>query len=76
VSLADSAGLSKKALVACLESPDTRAKVQTDAEGAARSGASSTPAFYIEGGLVEGALPLPMFRQILDSIYAVKQKKQ
>jgi len=76
VSLADSAGLSKKALVACLEAPDTRAKVQTDAEGAARSGASSTPAFYIEGGLVEGALPLPMFRQILDSIYAVKQKKQ
>lgn len=75
VSLADSAGLSKKALVACLESPDTRAKVQTDAEGAARSGASSTPAFYIEGGLVEGALPLPMFRQILDSIYAVKRKK-
>jgi protein-disulfide isomerase len=76
VSLADSAGLSKKALVACLQSPDTRSKVQADAEGAARSGASSTPSFYIEGGLVQGALPLPLFRQVLDSIYAVKQKKQ
>jgi protein-disulfide isomerase len=76
VSLADSAGLSKKALVACLESPDTRTKVRADAEGAARSGATSTPAFYIEGGLVEGALPLPVFRQILDSVYALKRGKR
>jgi protein-disulfide isomerase len=75
VSLADSAGLSKKVLLACLQSPETRNSVKADAEGAARAGATSTPTFYIEGGLLEGAQPLAVFRQILDSIYAVKSKK-
>jgi protein-disulfide isomerase len=53
VSLADSAGLSKPALLACLQSPETRKSLQAEAEGAQRAGASSTPAFYIEGGLME-----------------------
>jgi protein-disulfide isomerase len=75
VSLADSAGLSKKTLLACLDSPETRSNVKADAEGAARAGASSTPSFYIEGGLLEGAQPLAVFKQILDSIYSVKSKK-
>ena len=72
VSLADSAGLSKKSLLACLQNPETRKTLQAEAEGAQRAGASSTPAFYIEGGLMEGALPLKVFQQILDSVYAVK----
>jgi protein-disulfide isomerase len=72
VSLADSAGLSKKALVACLENPETRKNLQAEAEGAQRAGANSTPAFYIEGGLMEGALPIKVFQQILDSVYAAK----
>lgn len=72
VSLADSASLSKPALLTCLESPDTRNSVRADAEGAARSGATSTPTFYIEGGLLEGAQPLNVFRQVLDSVYSVK----
>jgi len=72
VSLADSAGLSKKALLSCLQNPDTRKSVQAEAEGAQRAGARSTPAFYIEGGLMEGALPLNVFQQILDSVYAAK----
>jgi protein-disulfide isomerase len=72
VSLADSAGLSKKILLACLETPATLNAVQSDAEGAARSGATSTPTFYIEGGLLEGAQPLAVFRQVLDSVYEEK----
>jgi protein-disulfide isomerase len=72
VSLADSAKLSKKAILACLQDPETRKSLQAEAEGAERAGASSTPAFYIEGGLVEGALPLAVFQQILDSVYAAK----
>jgi protein-disulfide isomerase len=72
VSLADSAGLSKPAMLACLEAPETMQAVQADAEGAARSGASSTPTFYIEGALLEGALPLAVFQHVLDSVYAVK----
>jgi protein-disulfide isomerase len=72
VSLADSAGLSKKALLSCLQNPDTRKSLQAEAEGAQRTGASSTPTFYIEGGLMEGALPLSVFQQVLDSVYAAK----
>ena len=72
VSLADSAKLAKPALIACLESPDTRNSVRADAEGAARSGATSTPTFYIEGGLLEGALPVKVFKQVLDSVYGAK----
>jgi protein-disulfide isomerase len=72
VSLADSAGLSKKMLLSCLEQPETRKSLKEEAEGAERAGASSTPAFYIEGGLMEGALPLEVFQQILDSVYTAK----
>jgi protein-disulfide isomerase len=76
VSLADSARLSKKELLACLETPDTRTSVQADAEGAARSGATSTPTFYIEGGLLEGAQPVSVFRQVLDSVLKTKGRDQ
>jgi len=72
LTLADSAKLSKTALLACLQSPSTEDVVRADAQGASRSGASSTPTFYIEGGLLVGAQPLPVFRQVLDSILKAK----
>jgi protein-disulfide isomerase len=72
VSLADSAGLSKKTLLACLEAPETREALKAEAEGSQRSGATSTPTFYIEGGLMEGAVPFDTFKRVLDSIYAGK----
>jgi protein-disulfide isomerase len=72
VSLADSAGLSKPILLGCLQSPETLKEVQADAEGAARSGAGSTPTFYIEGGLLEGSVPVEVFKQVLDSVYAAR----
>src|SRR5881394_2609397 len=62
--LTDSVKLDRKKVLSCLSSPAIRTAVQTDAEGAARSGAQSTPAFYIEGGLLTGAQPLKFFRQI------------
>lgn len=75
VSLADSAGLSRKPLLACLAAPETRQDLQAEAQGAERAGATSTPTFYIEGGLMSGALPVEVFRGVLDSIYAVKAGK-
>jgi protein-disulfide isomerase len=72
VSLADSAGLSKQTILSCLQSPQTIEQVKADAEGATRSGAASTPTFYIEGGLLEGAVPVKVFRQVLDSVYRQK----
>jgi protein-disulfide isomerase len=72
LSLADSAGLSKKTLLACLQAPETEEALRAEAQGSQRSGATSTPTFYIEGGLMEGAVPFAMFKQVLDSVYAVK----
>jgi protein-disulfide isomerase len=74
LSLADSAGLGRDTVLPCLQQGAMRALVKADAEGAARSGAGSTPTFYIEGGLLEGAAPVADFVRILDSIYAAKAK--
>lgn len=70
--LADSAGVARTPLVACLRSGAVRDLVRQDAEGAARSGAQSTPTFYIEGGLLVGAHPIEVFREVLDSIISAK----
>jgi protein-disulfide isomerase len=75
LSLADSAGISRPALLACVKSPSTHDAVRADAEGAERSGASSTPTFYIDGGLLVGAQPLPVFRQVLDSILRTRGER-
>ena len=75
LSLADSAGISKPKLLECVKSPATESEIRSEAEGSERAGASSTPTFYIEGGLLTGAQPLPVFRQVLDSVYATKTRK-
>jgi protein-disulfide isomerase len=72
--LADSARISRKALLACLASPATREEVRSEAEGSERAGASSTPSFYIEGGLMTGAHPVALFRRVLDSVLATKRR--
>ena len=74
LTLADSASLDAKAFQECLSTGATQAVVKSDAESAARSGASSTPSFYIEGGIMPGAQPVAVFRTILDSIVASKAK--
>jgi protein-disulfide isomerase len=70
----DALKLPKPAMTACLQKGETRAQVQADAEGAAKSGARSTPSFYVEGGLMVGVKPPAFFKAVLDSIYAVKAK--
>jgi protein-disulfide isomerase len=75
LSLADSAKIDRKVLASCLDSGAVRAEVKSDAEGAVRSGAHSTPTFYIEGGLLAGAHPVGVFRPILDSIIEARSKK-
>jgi len=73
LSLADSVGIDRTALAECLQSQATLAQIQVDAEGAVRAGATSTPTFYIDGGLLVGAHPVEVFRMVLDSIYDAKQ---
>ncbi len=70
--LADSARISRATLTECVKSSTTNDEVRADAEGANRAGATSTPTFYIEGGLLVGAQPAALFRHLLDSIYVKK----
>lgn len=72
VALADSAGADGAGLLPCLTARATLTEIEADAQRAARSGARSTPTFYIEGGLLRGAAPVAVFRAVLDSIYRVR----
>jgi protein-disulfide isomerase len=75
LSLVDTLRLPKASMTQCLQKAETRREVESDAEGSTRAGANSTPTFYIEGGIMAGALPIEVFRGVLDSIYAAKTKK-
>ena len=72
LALGDSAGLDHKRLAQCVSSKATEPEIKADAARAARAGANRTPTFYVEGGLLEGAAPVEVFRQVLDSIYRSK----
>jgi len=74
LTLADSAGISKAQLVSCVRSAATVGEIRSEAEGSEKSGAGSTPSFYIEGGLLIGAHPIGVFRQVLDSVVAAKSR--
>ena len=75
LTFADSASLDRAAFQTCLSTGATRSEVESDAAAAVRAGATSTPSFYIEGGILAGAQPVAVFRPILDSIYAAKTVK-
>jgi protein-disulfide isomerase len=76
ITLADSAGIPRDSLLPCLQNHEMRDLVQAEAEGAAKSGVTSTPTVYIEGvGMLRGAAPLEAYRTILDSLYKEKGGK-
>ncbi|HET9150739.1 MAG TPA: thioredoxin domain-containing protein [Gemmatimonadales bacterium] len=70
--LADSVGLDHPLTVTCLAESAIRRAVEEEAQASMRAGATATPSFYIEGGLLVGAQPIQVFRTILDSIVASK----
>ncbi len=70
--LADSVHLDREQLLPCVRNHETRALVESDARASVRSGATSTPSFYIEGGMMAGLQPIETWRTVLDSIIRVK----
>lgn len=72
LALAESAGVDHARLADCVTRRATRPAIEADVARAHRAGAQSTPTFYIEGGLIDGAAPLAVFREVLDSIYRSK----
>ncbi|MEO8140177.1 MAG: thioredoxin domain-containing protein [Gemmatimonadota bacterium] len=77
ITLADSVGIPRSDMTSCLTNHETRDRVQAEAEGAAKSGVSSTPTVYIEGaGMLRGAAPIATYRSILDSLVKERTAKK
>jgi protein-disulfide isomerase len=74
LTLVDSLSLPREAMNTCLAKGETVDQIKADADRSAKTGAQSTPSFYIEGGMMIGVKPVQVFRQVLDSIYAAKTK--
>ena len=72
LALAESAGVNRARLAACMSSGTTRPAIAADTAAAHRAGARTTHTFFIEGGLIEGAAPIEVFREVLDSVYQSK----
>ncbi|MBI2882352.1 MAG: thioredoxin domain-containing protein [Candidatus Methylomirabilis oxyfera] len=58
--------LDGNSFAACLDSGKYAAAIQADVQEGARLGITGTPTFFINGRLVVGALPLEMFRKLID----------
>jgi protein-disulfide isomerase len=75
VTLADSAGIPRGDILPCLERHETRDLIKAESEGAAKSGVASTPTIYVEGaGLIPGAQPMAIYRQVFDSLWTERTK--
>jgi len=70
--LAENAGLDRAKLQTCLQDPSIREAIQLEAQRSFQAGLRSTPSFVINGGQLDGAQPIDVWRPILDSIYAAK----
>jgi len=63
---AGAAGLDTTQFAACVDSRQTRAKVDADIAEADAAGVTGTPAFFINGRPLEGAQPFEAFKRIID----------
>ena len=52
---------------ACLDSGKFKAAIDSDVEDAEKAGVSATPAFFVNGLLLEGAQPIAAFEKIIDA---------
>jgi protein-disulfide isomerase/uncharacterized membrane protein len=57
LSYAQRVGLDVAAFTNCLDDPTTHARIALDVEAAKQAGVNSTPTLFINGRLIEGALP-------------------
>jgi len=65
-------GLDAAAFKACVDSRKTQALVEADVKDGEAAGVSGTPAFFINGIPLRGALPLEEFKRVIDEELAAK----
>lgn len=58
--------LNEKAYQKCQEAPELSKALENDLQDAEKFGAHGTPSFFINGRLVEGAVPFDVFKKIID----------
>lgn len=66
--IAKTLGMSTKKFNDCLDTGKYAQKVATDAAEGGASGVSGTPATFVNGQLVSGALPFDSFKQTIDGL--------
>lgn len=60
-------GLDAAKFNACLDGGSKKALVDADQKAGAEAGVNGTPAFFINGKLLSGALPFPEFKKVIDA---------
>ncbi len=60
-------GMNESSFSACLKSGRYKALIAQDEEDGTRAGVNGTPAFFINGRFLSGALPETQFEQVIDS---------
>ena len=63
---AASAGLDGAKFAQCLDSGEKKKQVDSDLEAGQAAGVSGTPAFFINGVFLNGALPIEDFKKVID----------
>jgi protein-disulfide isomerase len=63
---AASAGLDGPKFAQCLDSGDKKKQVDLDLEAGQAAGVNGTPAFFINGVFLNGALPIEEFKKVID----------
>jgi protein-disulfide isomerase len=64
---AATAGLDAAKFAACLDGGGKKAAVDIDQKAGAEAGVNGTPAFFINGKLLSGALPVAEFKKVIDA---------
>jgi protein-disulfide isomerase len=59
-------GLQEALFNKCLDNEETKAEVEKDMKDALAYGVQGTPAFFVNGRMIEGALPFDTFKMIID----------
>ena len=72
--LAGKVKLDRKAFGTCLDSGAKTKLVQAHVALGTSLGVTGTPSFFINGHMIEGALPLPLLEQAIDSAFAAVAK--
>ena len=63
---AASAGLDGTKFSQCLDSGEKKKQVDSDIEAGQAAGVNGTPAFFINGVFLNGALPIEEFKKVID----------